>query len=212
MDGGFLVHFCGGAGQGGCAAVGVQEEGGELFVRGGFVVHREQATLGGVVVARAIGAQAKPLHTVVVVAGTLFKVAVGTVILVGRHAGGNRIAQGKQHAGGVTRGNAHHVGQALGHGAEAQQLGVAGRGAVVIVAAAARGHAKPGQHRSAHRANAATQQATARQACAQHRFKRGVGRGVGVFVVEVDGSDWRVHTLCHGVPCGGGSFYKTSGA
>ena len=212
VDGGFLVHFCGGAGQGGCAAVGVQEEGGELFVRGGFVVHREQATLGGVVVARAIGAQAKPLHTVVVVAGTLFKVTVGAVILVGRHAGRDGIAQGKQHAGGVTRGNAHHVGQALGHGAEAQQLGRAGHGAVVIVATATGRHAKAGQHGRAYRANATAQQATAGQACTQHRFKRGVGRGVGVFVVEVDGSCWRVHTLCHGVPCGGGSFYKTSGA
>ena len=193
VDGGFLVHFRRGAGQRGGAAVGVQEERGQLLVGGGFVVDGQQTALGGAVVAFAVGTQTKPFHTVVVVTSTLVEIAVGTVILVGSHTSGHRVAQRKQNAGGVASRHDHCVGKALGHCAEAQHLGFCNG----IIAAAAGGDAQAAQHGGAHRANAATQQATARQTCTQHGIECGVGRGVGIFVIEVNRLLGRIHAVVH---------------
>jgi len=184
VDGQLLVHLRRGARQRAGAAVGVQEEGRELLVGRRLVVHAQQATVHGAVVALAVGAQAEPLHAVVVVSGALVVVGVGTVVLVPGHTSLQRITQRIHHAGGVARRNHQLVGQALAHGREAQQLLCGDHG---VVAASAGAQAEGAQHGRARRGHATTQQATSRQACAQHRVKRGVGRGVGVLFVKVVG-------------------------
>src|SRR5690606_24417060 len=80
VDGQFLVDFGGGPGQGGRAAVGVDEEGAELLVGGGFVVHGQDAAAVEAVGWLARSVQAEPLHAVVVVARTLIESGVGAIV------------------------------------------------------------------------------------------------------------------------------------
>ena len=107
------------------------------------MVDGQQTALGGRVAALAIGTETKPLHAVVVVASAFVEIGVGAIVAIGRGARHHRIAQCKQHAGGVSRRHAHAIGQALGHGRKAQQfLGRNHR----IVTAATGAHTKTSQH------------------------------------------------------------------
>ena len=119
MDHEFFVHFTGRAGQAGFAAVGVDEEGGELFVRGGLVVHGQQGAVAAVG-RLAVGRQAKVLDAVVVVTCAVAPFVVGAIVFECRGRGGQWVAQRVQHAGCVAFGNDHAVGQALANGFEAQ--------------------------------------------------------------------------------------------
>ena len=200
VNGQFLVNLSRWAGQGGLAAVGVDEEGRELFVGGGFVVHGQQGAVHAVGRGLAVGVQAKPLHAVVVVTGAAVKVGVGAVVLEGGRAGGEWVAQGVQHLEFVAGGHAHLVGQAFGHGGEAQLVHGIGQGGGARTSASCRCSATcergTTQHGGGGHARTAQQHLAAAQAGAQYCVEMRVGRGVGVFVVEEVGSAWRV--LCHG--------------
>ncbi|MNV36668.1 hypothetical protein D3C71_1281560 [compost metagenome] len=98
-------------------AVRVQEQG-----RDGFVVHHQQAARGVGRVPLVRGVDAEEGHAVVVVAGAavIGGRIIRAVVLVRGHAGGDRVAQAVEHAGGVAGGHGHDVVEALGHGVEAQ--------------------------------------------------------------------------------------------
>ena len=116
----FLVHFRGRAGQGAGTAVAVDEEGAEFLVGGGFVVHGQQGACGAVGRRLAAGVQAKVLHAVMVVTGTVVPVGVGAVVFERCSAGLERIAQGVNHLHVVPRRHHHFVGQALAHSSKTQ--------------------------------------------------------------------------------------------
>ena len=119
VNGKFLVHFTGRAGQAGLAAVGVDKERAELFVGGGFVVHGQHAAGGAVGTGAAIGIQSEPLHAVMVVTGTVFPLGVTAIVFEGCYIAAQRVAQGIEHLHVIAGGDHHLVGQALGHGLEA---------------------------------------------------------------------------------------------
>jgi hypothetical protein len=175
----FLVDFGRGARQRRRAAIGVQEEAAAVLVGGGFVVHAQQAAVAGGGAGLAVGRQAEPFHAVVVVAGAQLVLCVGAVVAVGGHAGGQRVAQRVDGARGVAGGHAHAVGQALGHGAEAQR-----RDGRVVIAATAGRQPDAAQHRGGRRAHRAAQQPAARQPGLQHLLEWRVAAGVGVFIEE----------------------------
>ncbi|MDT4852690.1 hypothetical protein FQZ97_869300 [compost metagenome] len=90
--------------------------------RDGFMVHHQQAARGVGRVPLVGGVHAEEGHAVVVVAGAAVVGGriVGAVVLVRGHAGGDRVAQAVEHAGGVAGGHSDHVCEALGDRVEAQ--------------------------------------------------------------------------------------------
>jgi len=120
--------------------------------------------------------QAEPLDAVVVVTGAVAEVGVGAVVLVGRRAAGEWVAQGVNDAGGVALGHGHLIGHGLDHRLEPKAAHRSHR-----AAGGAAGQGCAAQCGSA----CATEQAAPAQARAQHVVERGVVAGVGVFVVEV---------------------------
>jgi len=183
VDGEFLLDLVGAARQRGLAAVGVQEEGGQLLVGRGLVVDGQQAARVVGLARAAIGAQAEPLHAVVVVTGTALEVAVAAVVPECGRAGVERVAQRIDDLVVVTLGDADLVGQALGDRLEAergQRAGslVSGVGTVTGRHSAAASQAQAGC------AHGAAQDVAAVQARAQHLLEMRVGAGVGILIVE----------------------------
>ena len=181
----FFVGLCGGAGHGGDARS-VQK-----LVRQGFVVDRQEATLEAVGITRgARRVQAKVLHAVVVVAGAVLVIGVGAVI--GKRGGraGQRVAQGIQHAGGVTRRHSHLIQQVFVYRGEAEfevhRRGNGRRrrwGRRSGCATTAGAQTKPGKYRAARRAHTCAQQAAPVEPRGDDAADAGVVAGVAVFAV-----------------------------
>ena len=157
------VHLARRPGAGG-GAVGMQHPRGDVLV-----VHGQQGTVIAVVVAHSAGRQAVVLDAVVAVAHALVIAGVGAVVLVGRHAGGQRVAAGQDDACGVACRHGIGVSQGLGHCGEAQQGGSGRRrrsrcGHHRIVTATAGGQGHGGEHGGEGAAQAAAQHIAAAQA------------------------------------------------
>ena len=169
-----------------------------------LVVHRQQAALGAVRVARGAGSvEPEVLHAVVVVAGALVEIGVAAVVGIGWRTRRQRIAECVDHGGGVAGRHAHGVGGALGHGGEAQLVDRRVRGwRVVVVPATAGADAQPAQHHGRRGPHAAAQHGAPAQPGVEHGHEVVVATGVAVLVISIDAEQGEIDSLIHVcVPC-----------
>ena len=145
--------------------------------------------------------QAEKVQAIVVVAKAAGKVLLRAIVEVIGDAGVKEVTGGEDDCGGRTRGHCNTVGFCFADGGETRRhagrrwgcdhWGRRGRdrcdGRQHLVAAGASGKAHGATSGHRHRADTATEHIAAVQASGQHIVKAGVGAGVFVQIVGVDG-------------------------